>query len=113
MGRPDSIVVMPPTCQPDTTYLRIGCFDGLKREVVQRIVINGVVADSEIVDHVRRERMRVGGQQVLVDTWNNSARRRDGRGTRVEFVLPVVARIQPDLVAAVPIDPGQALPRAS
>ena len=76
------------------------------REGIERVEVHPVVADPEVVEQVRLQRVGIPAEPVVVDARLRHRGRRD-RGVEdvaAEAVVPVVADVQPDLVADVLID---------
>ena len=78
---------------------------------IHGVEVDAVVADPEIVEQVGSQRMRVRAQPVLVHTrlGHRSDRNRRVENIGVEAIVPVVADVQPDLVAQILVDAGEHL----
>ena len=97
--------------EPGNSQRRSGVRWSADIEGIHGIEVDAVIADPEVVEQVRPQRVRVRKQPVLVDARLRDRRHGDDRvaDVRVEAVVPVVADVQPNLVAEILIDPGQDL----
>ena len=77
-------------------------------EVIQRVEVDAVVPDPEVVVQVRPQRVCVGKQRVLVHAGLRDHLDRNGRRRVPDVggvtVVPVIAEVQPYLVADVLVD---------
>ncbi len=78
-------------------------------QVVERVQVEAVVADPEVVEERRRQRLLPGHQGVLVLAWLEQAGGGDDVAEAVERVHPVVADVEARRVADVLVDPQQQL----
>ena len=110
LGRPGLLYLTSPS-KPGMPSAGPGVGRPAHRERIHGVEVDAVIADPEVVEQVRPQRVGVGEQPVLVDARLRDRRDRN-RGVEdvaVEAVVPVVADVQPDLVADVLIDAGQDL----
>src|SRR5439155_62402 len=102
------VVISDVTVEAGNAEIHAGRGDAVHGEVIQRVEVDAVVPDPEVVVQVRPQRVCVGKQRVLVHAGLRDHLDRNGRRRVSDVggvtVVPVIAEVQPYLVADVLVD---------